>query len=242
MEMISDSMFHYIASLTLRASEDLLVHTITDWIALGCYTGFRKSEWCSNNHNCFTTINDPNWGDRPNALPIIAEDFSFTSTTGQRVHDVDTIPNNAITFTSLCSCKQKNNDNGQSLTYQNRLDSHWMCPMQARLDIVWRVRRLDTPANSPAAVYHDPTTGKRRLITASQVGIFLPHVAHKVFNIPTRHKDLLAWSCHSIRITAANLLHCTWFSDSYIKNCLQWYRDTFLMYLHNTFLYGRPAH
>jgi hypothetical protein len=84
-------------------------------------------------------------------------------------------------------------------------------------------------------VYHDPTTGNRRLITALQVTIFLHHVAHKVFDIPVGHKDLLAWSCHSIRVTAANLLHRTRFSDSYIKNCLQWCSDTFLMYLRNAF-------
>jgi hypothetical protein len=49
------------------------------------------------------------------------------------------------------------------------------------------------------------------------------------------HKDLLAWSCHSIHVTAANLLHRARFSDSYIKNRLRWRSDTFLMYLHNTF-------
>ena len=76
------------------------------------------------------------------------------------------------------------------------------------------------PADSPAMVYHDPNTGKHRLITASQVAIFLRHVEHKVFDIPAGHKDLLAWSCHSIRVTATNLLHCARFSDSYIKNCL----------------------
>jgi hypothetical protein len=70
---------------------------------------------------------------------------------------------------------------------------------------------------------------------ASQVIIFLHHVTHKVFDIPAGHKDLLAWSCHSICITAANLLHRTWFSDSYIKNCLRWRSNTFLMYLRNTF-------
>jgi hypothetical protein len=127
--MISNSMFHYIARLTLCTSEDFLVRAITDWIALGCYTGFRKSEWCSDNHNLYTTIDNPNWGDRPNALPIIAEDFSFTSATGQHVHEADATPDEAITFTSLFFCKQKNNDNGQSLTYQHGLDSHWMCPM-----------------------------------------------------------------------------------------------------------------
>jgi hypothetical protein len=84
-------------------------------------------------------------------------------------------------------------------------------------------------------VYHDPNTGKRRLITASQVTIFLRHVAHKVLDIPTGHKDLLAWSCHSICVTAANLLHRARFSDSYIRDRLRWCSNTFLMYLRNTF-------
>ena len=35
-EMISDSMFHYIAKLASHASRDSLVHAIVNWIALGC--------------------------------------------------------------------------------------------------------------------------------------------------------------------------------------------------------------
>jgi hypothetical protein len=234
-EMISDSMFHYIANLASHTSEDSLVRTVIDWIVLGCYTGLRKSEWCSDNHDLSATIDDPNWGDRPNALPDIAEDFSFTSTTGRRIHDVHATPDNDITFTTLCFRKQKNNDNGQTLTYRRPADSHWLCPTQASLNIVRRARRLGSPHNSPTAVYRDHNTGKRRLITASQVTIFLRHVTHKVFDIPTRHKDLLAWSCHSICVTTANLLHRAWFSDSYIKNRLRWRSNTFLMYLRNTF-------
>ena len=65
--------------------------------------------------------------------------------------------------------------------------------------------------------------------------MFLWHVAHKVFSIPACHKDLLAWSCHSFHITAANLLDQARFLDSYIKKCLRWHSDTFLMYLCNTF-------
>ena len=234
-EMISDSMFHYIVNLASRASTDSLVSAITDWIVLGCYTGFRKSEWCCDHHELYPTIDDPNWGDRPNALPTIADDFSFTTATGRRIHDVDATPDTDITFTTLCFRKQKNNDNGQTLTYRRRADSHWLCPTQASLNIVRRARRLSSPPHSPAAVYRDSNTGKRRLITASQVAIFLRHIAHKVFDIPTGHEDLLAWSCHSIRVTAANLLHRARFSDSYIKNRLRWRSDTFLMYLRNTF-------
>jgi hypothetical protein len=129
-------MFHYIANLASHASENSLVRAIKDWIALGCYTGFRKSEWCSNNHNLYATIDNPNWGNQANALPIITEDFSFVSVSGQRVHDVHTMPDNDITFTTLCFWKQKNNDNGQTLTYRRCSGSHWMCPMQASFYIV----------------------------------------------------------------------------------------------------------
>jgi hypothetical protein len=160
-EMISDSMFHYIAKLATHASKNSLVCEITDWIALGCYTSFRKSEWCSDNHNSFATINDPNWGDRPDALPIITEDFSFASVSVRCVHDVHTTPDDDITFTTLCFRKQKNNDNGQTLTYRHHSDSHWMCPTQASLNIVRCTRRLGWPTNSPTTVYGYPTTGKR---------------------------------------------------------------------------------
>ena len=84
-------------------------------------------------------------------------------------------------------------------------------------------------------VYRDPHTGLHRLIMASQADAFLRQVAHKVFDILAGHKDLLAWPCHSICITAANLLHRARFSDSYIKNRLCWCSDTFRMYLRNTF-------
>ncbi len=43
-EMISDGMFHFIARLAKCSSQDSFVRTITDWIILGAYTGFLKSE------------------------------------------------------------------------------------------------------------------------------------------------------------------------------------------------------
>ena len=117
-EMISDSMFHYITDLAPRASVDSLVRAISDWIVLKSYTGFRKSEWCSDHHDTFATIADPNWGDRPTALPVIIKDFTFSSATGCRTHDSTVVADTNIAFTTLCFCKQKNNDNGQTLTYR----------------------------------------------------------------------------------------------------------------------------
>jgi hypothetical protein len=84
------------------------------------------------------------------------------------------------------------------------------------------------------AIYLNPTTGLHHQIMANQVAVFLPSITCKIFGIPTSHKDLLAWSCDFIWVMTANFLHCTGFSDSYIKNHLCWRSDTLLMYLHNT--------
>ena len=110
-----------------------------------------------------------------------------------------------------------------------------MCPTQACIDIIHRARRLCTPHNHPIAVYRDASSGTRPQITSLEVATFLRHIAHKTFNMPPHHPDLKAWSCHSIHVTASNLLHRARFSDSYIKNRLRWRSDTFLMYLRNTF-------
>lgn len=72
-------MFHYIANLASHTSEDSLVHIITDWIALGCYTRFWKSEGCSDHHDSFAMINDPSCGDCLTVLTIIASNFSFAT-------------------------------------------------------------------------------------------------------------------------------------------------------------------
>jgi hypothetical protein len=93
----------------------------------------------------------------------------------------------------------------------------------------------------PVAIYHDFATNQCNQITSKQVATFLRMVASKVFGLATSHPDLKKWSCHSICVTAANLLHSAQYSDSFIKNRLRWSSDTFLMYLCNTF-YTAEAH
>jgi hypothetical protein len=165
--MISDSKFHYIAALSQRASDDSFVQAIVDWITLGCYMGFRKSEWCSDHHDSFATIDNPNWGNRQTALPVIASNFIFSAKSGRQVHNPASLPDHDVVFTSLCFRRQKNNDKGQTLTYRCRLDSHWMCPVQASLNIAQRAQHLDMPYDHPASVYRDTHTGLRQLIKAA---------------------------------------------------------------------------
>ena len=110
-----------------------------------------------------------------------------------------------------------------------------MCPTQASLIILCQADHIITLLDISAAEYPESPLDKWLQITDIQVANFLHHVAHKVFLIPKDHQDLCAWSCHSIQVTVANLLHRAQFLDSYIKNWLQWCSDTLLVYLLNTF-------
>jgi hypothetical protein len=69
----------------------------------------------------------------------------------------------------------------------------------------------------------------------------LRNCASLVLNIKQDDASLKLWPTHSIRVTAANLLHRANLSDSYINTRLRWKRSSFLMYLRNT-IYGADAH
>ena len=62
----------------------------------------------------------------------------------------------------------------------------------------------------------------------------LREAAHQVLGLRKEDPELKMWSTHSIRVTAANLLHRMRLSDSFIMKRLRWNSDRFLMYLRNT--------
>ena len=92
-------------------------------------------------------------------MPVIASNFTFATESSHHVKDLVTMTDDTIVFISLCFCEQKNNNNGQSLTYSQRRDTTWLCPTQAGLNIIRQVHCLNTPSDKPAIVYRDPTTG-----------------------------------------------------------------------------------
>ena len=101
-DMVLDSIFHYLAHLYRHASMDSFIHVIIDWIILGCYVSFQKSEWCSDHPCTFAMIYNPNWGNQPKALPVIADNVSFALAAGRCIPNMYTHNDTAIMFTSLC--------------------------------------------------------------------------------------------------------------------------------------------
>jgi hypothetical protein len=244
-EMIHDAMFTFLVKLYKqhrKSSPDGLITALCEWFFLGRYVGFRSAEWCHDSPTTYKRIEDDEWGDRPDSLAIILQDFSFESLDGSPVviptswygrHFTSLPPN--IHYTTLEIRKQKNNDNGAKLTYAKHGNNTEMCPTLAALNIHCRGHRLRLPPTYPAAVYSSPQHKEPRLITARDTNALLRHTASTVFNIKKGNSRLDKWSTHSIRVTACNLLHRARYSDTYIKNRLRWKSDAFLMYLRNTF-------
>jgi hypothetical protein len=136
--------------------------------------------------------------------------------------------------------KQKNKDNGQKIDFA-RDDKHLdYCAVRAALRIYLRSLRLGYPPHEPLGVFQNPK-GQSKFITATMTAAHLRNSASLVLNIKKDDPSLKLWSTHSIRVTAANLLHRANLSDSYIQTRLRWKSSSFLMYLRNT-IYGADAH
>ena len=106
-EMVSDSMFHYMVILYGQAHPDSLVASLCGWCFLGRYTGFQKSEWCSDHPHEYAKILDPEWGNKPNAIPLIAEDLTFLGPEGQYLGVIDNFADSDAAFNHVRIRHQK---------------------------------------------------------------------------------------------------------------------------------------
>ena len=84
-------------------------------------------------------------------------------------------------------------------------------------------------------------SGKRRFIIDTLVSKYFHLAVTAILNIKKSDEDLQLWSTHSIRVTAANLLHREQFADSFIMKRLCWRSLAFMDYLRNT-IYAAEQH
>ena len=167
-------------------------------------------------------------------LPHIREDFLFLNKAKRRLQGAVAHLRQRAHYVRITWRYQKNGDHGQDITFARDLKNPEFCPVETALVIVARAVRLGVPKQEPIAVYKT-IDGRRNFITDTDANAPLRLAAHKVLGIPQGDPELDRWSTHSIRVTAANLLHRQKFSDSYIQNRLRWKKDAFKLYLRNTF-------
>ena len=237
--MISDGMMYWLQRQAERADSDSKLAAIVDWIILGRYTGFRRSEWCQTSQSKYERIKS--WPGRP-SLAFIRQDFTFL---GKNEELLD--PSHAdfswsmVYYVKITWRKQKNKRNNQSITYARDNITPKFCPVEAAIRIYIRSLRLGVPDHQPMGVCAKDGKCQRCFITDSMVADLLREAAATVLNVPRNSDYIKQWSTHSIRVTAANLLHRQKFSDSFIQTRLRWTSKSFLDYLRNT-IYGAEQH
>lgn len=243
--MITDDMMHWLIKYAASSHIDGNVAAIVDWIILGRFTGFRKSEWCQSSLTSYDLI--PDWPVQA-PMAMILSDFTFFDQNERRL----SIPANA-TFDNMIQITrfirirwrhQKNGDNGEEITFQYEPDNQKVCPVRAALRIYLRALRLKVPSDQPIGVFRQHTKSNktyRRFITDTLTQKLLRQAASEVLNIKDTDPELKLWSTHSIRVTAANLLHRAKMTDSFIQKRLRWKSNSFLMYLRNT-IYAASEH
>ena len=237
--MITDGMVQWLINASRTQGPDSAMVSITDWIILGRYTGARASEWCQTTQSHHAIIRE--WPGTP-SLAFTRDDFTFLGHRERRLTDGDVhnLTIDHINHVRIEWRKQKNKDNGQKIDFARDDDNPDYCAVRAALRIYLRAIRLGSHPNKPLGLFQNPH-GLTKFITSTMTADHLRNCASLVLHIKPDDPSLKLWSTHSIRVTAANLLHRANLSDSYIQTRLRWKSSSFLMYLRNT-IYGADAH
>ena len=143
--MIHDPMMIEIIRHSRSDAPDSHTAALCDWIFLGRYNGFHKSEWCNNHHTTYSRIEDPLWSG-PDAVSFIAEDFAFFTFAGIKLSNIAVLSIGKVGYSTILHRRQKNNNNFQTITYGKCTLNPTLCPVAAMLRIAQRAIRLHLPA------------------------------------------------------------------------------------------------
>ena len=126
---------------------------------------------------------------------------------------------------------QKNRRNNDPVTYVVDEDPDF-CIVHAILSMKTRARNLGQPDHLPLAVYRDKN-GKKVYLTSRALTNYIRDVAKAVHPTLSK-KELMKFSCHSIRVWACVLLHEAGKKGDYIKKRLRWLSECYRVYLRDT--------
>ena len=209
--------------------QDGLYCSLADWLIMGLQSGFCQGEWAQESSTFPNTFELNRDG---TAKAFIRSDFKFTDSKNRRINEYTKSALRHAKFTSVKWRFQKNNDNGQEVTYSKSTSPAGLCYTTAATNIILRSERLKVPEGSPIAVFKDYKLNKIKFISTKEIRMVLRQAAKAVHNIHSQ-ADLQKFTAHSIRVGACVLLHSAGRDFEYIKFRLRWRSDSFRMYLRN---------
>ena len=127
---------------------------------------------------------------------------------------------------------QKNRINGQQIRMLVDRDHPEVCPALAIARMAWRKAKLRHPMSKPLAVFKDKK-GEVCYVTQSKVTEVIRRAVKKVYPDMVK-KELMKYSCHSIRVWACVTLDEAGMSPDFIKNRLRWMGESYRVYLRDT--------
>ena len=203
---------------------------------VGHYLGFCLAEFSQESQTTVSIHDRAKGGDGSPKTFTFDDVFFYYSRTSRRTLTKEQIshvtPENPPMMVTYTWKYQKNGQNGEqiSLVCDNKTSA--FCPVRASVCIMQRAIRNDhTSSDQPLGMFiqrHRP-----KFLTGDILRRKFQLAAKVVENIDD--PDLLSrFSAHSIRVTAANLLHRAGKDEKYIQKRLCWLSLTFMMYLRNT--------
>lgn len=208
-----------------------LVRAVHLWVELGCHGGFRAQEYAQDSP---TT---PRYYVRPNGLRVhrafTMDDFIFYCKDQLRSGMLPPPGRRQfLTTLGLLYKIQKNRRNGQIIRFTRNLRFPRFCPVRIAMELVDLASACGQGPADPLGVFRDDR-GRTRFVTGAMVTDLLRSITSTVFPAISP-EELALISTHSIRVTAAVLLHEAGKDGPYIKLRLRWNSNCFELYLRNS--------
>ena len=135
-----------------------------------------------------------------------------------------------VTEVQLHWTVEKNLNNGETISQAKNINIK-LCAVLAALHIRARVQRLNASEHAILAVFSH--RNKTVFITNKYITSHLQAIATATHSV-TSKEELKCWTPHSIRVGACVSLSEGGKDYHFIKLCLRWKSDTYLLYLRNT--------
>ena len=234
-EPVTTQMIEYIIKKgkSLHKSDPDNIYTaLSDWLILGMQSGFRRKEWAQDRSQMIRH-KDIQRNVDGSAVAFILEDFEYRGLNNRRINQKSNSEVNKAKLVNLKWRYQKNNDNGQVVSYVEDTKNKCFCYIRAAKRIRSRAIKYSVPSNMPVAIYKEKKTkSKFKYIDDVHIKDILQEAAKHVHNISNK-EDLNKFTSHSIRVMACVILHSQNLSTEDIKFRLRWRSDSFRMYLRN---------
>jgi hypothetical protein len=236
-EAFTDEMIAEFHRRAQSSHHDDIAACLYDWIALGRYTGFRRSEWAQTRKRSYEYA--PN--NSREARALIDADMLFFDSQGHLLDKHPTWVPPSLFRVDIRWRWQKNGDNGQVISFWQDASNPVWCPVQAAWRISQRARRLHIPPHEPVGKYLEASSNSIVFLNTVEIEQFMRSIAAHTTGIKDTALLQRMFGLHSIRITACNELDRLGVNDSFIQRRLRWKSLTFLTYLRNT-IYSARRH